>query len=186
MADAIYSIDFTVLEFIHERLSCGFMDVLMKIFTYAGNGGAVWIVLTLILLFTKKYRRLGIALAIGLVSCLVIGNLLMKNLIARDRPFIARPEILLAISPPSGYSFPSGHSFSSFVSAAILARYSSKAAAIAIPTAVLIAFSRLYFSVHFPTDVLCGTVLGIVIGLAVYKLVMKNASPLPDTAADNK
>ena len=186
MADAIYSIDFTVLEFIHGHLSCGFMDVLMKIFTYAGNGGAVWIALTLILLFTKKHRRLGIAMAIGLVSCLVIGNLLMKNLIARDRPFIVRPEILLAISPPSGYSFPSGHSFSSFVSAAILARYSSKAAVIAIPTAVLIAFSRLYFSVHFPTDVLCGTALGIVIGLAVYKLVMKKASPLPDTAADNK
>lgn len=172
MAEAIYSIDFAVLEFIHEHLSCGFMDVLMKIFTYAGNGGAVWIVLTLILLFTKKYRRLGIALAIGLVSCLVLGNLFMKNLIARDRPFIARPEILLAISPPSGYSFPSGHSFSSFVSASILARYSKKAAAAAVPAAVLIAFSRLYFSVHFPTDVLCGTIFGIITGLVIYKLLM--------------
>ena len=187
MTEAIYSIDFSILEFIHGHLSCGFMDVLMKIFTYAGNGGAIWIVLTLILLFTKKYRRLGVAMAIGLVSCLVIGNLLMKNLIARDRPFIIRPEILLAISPPSGYSFPSGHSFSSFVSAAILAGYSRKAAAIAIPTAMLIAFSRLYFSVHFPTDVLCGTILGIVIGLAVYRIVMKkNNNVIPDTAAENK
>lgn len=181
MTDTIYSIDFSILEFIREHLSCGFMDVLMKIFTYSGNGGAVWIALTLILLFTRKYRRLGIAMAIGLVTCLVLGNLIMKNLIARDRPFIVRPDILLAISPPSGYSFPSGHTFSSFISATILARHSRRAAAIAIPSALLIAFSRLYFLVHYPTDVLFGAVLGIIAGLVIYKLVMteKTGNEIP-------
>lgn len=170
MLEKLYEIDFAILAFIRENLSCGFLDAVMKLFTYAGNWGIIWIALTLGLLISKKYRRLGVSMAIGLLICLAMGNLLLKPLIARDRPFIADPGIILAISPPSGYSFPSGHSFSSFVSASILAKYSRKAAAFAIPTAILIAFSRLYFCVHFPTDVLCGAALGIAAGLTVCRL----------------
>jgi undecaprenyl-diphosphatase len=172
MTDTVYSIDFSILEFIRENLSCGFMDAVMKLFTYAGEWGAVWIVIAIGLLLTPKYRRLGITMSVGLIACLIIGNILLKNLIARDRPFIADPDIILSISPPSGYSFPSGHSFTAFTSASILSSCSRKAAAAAIPAAILIAFSRLYFSVHYPSDVLCGMLLGIVTGLAAYRLVM--------------
>lgn len=184
MLEKIYEIDFLVLDFIRENLSCRAMDIVMKLFTYAGNWGILWIALTIGLLISKKYRRLGVTMAIGLVVCLGAGNLLLKPLIARDRPFIADPSIIIAISLPSGYSFPSGHSFSSFVSASILARYSRKAAAFAIPTAVLIAFSRLYFSVHFPTDVICGAALGIIVGLTVSRLRCEKSEA--DTASDNK
>lgn len=170
MLETIYEIDFSVLAFIREHFSCTAMDVLMKLFTYAGNGGMVWIALTVGLLISKKHRRLGVTMAIGLLVCLTAGNLLLKPLIARERPFIADPSIALVISPPSGYSFPSGHSFSSFVSASILSKYSRKAAAFAIPAAVLIAFSRLYFCVHFPSDVICGAALGIIAGLTVCRL----------------
>ena len=52
----------------------------------------------------------------------------------------------------------------------IMAKYSRKLAAAAIPAAVLIAFSRLYFYVHFPTDVLAGTLMGIIFGLVIYKI----------------
>lgn len=170
MLDAIYEIDFAILAFIREHLSCSAMDVLLKLFTYAGNWGIVWIAITIGLLISKKHRKLGISMAIGLLVCLAIGNLLMKPLIARDRPFIADPSITLVISPPTDYSFPSAHSFSSFVSASILAKYSRKAAVFAIPGAILIAFSRLYFCVHFPTDVICGAALGIIAGLTVCRL----------------
>ncbi|MGN1101008.1 MAG: phosphatase PAP2 family protein [Huintestinicola sp.] len=179
MLEKIYEIDFSILAFIREHLSCTAMDVIMKLFTYAGNWGIVWIALTVGLLISKKYRRLGITMAIGLIVCLAAGNLLLKPLIARDRPFIADPDIMLAISPPSGYSFPSGHSFSSFVSASILAKYSRKAAIFAIPAAVLIAFSRLYFCVHFPTDVICGAALGIIAGLTVYRLRREKPEEIP-------
>ncbi|MGN0638913.1 MAG: phosphatase PAP2 family protein [Huintestinicola sp.] len=184
MLDKIYEMDFAILAFIREHLSCTAMDVLMKLFTHAGNWGIIWIALTIGLLISKKHRRLGVTMAIGLVVCLAAGNLILKPLIARDRPFIADPGIILAISPPSGYSFPSGHSFSSFVSASILAKYSRKAAAFAIPTAILIAFSRLYFCVHFPTDVLCGAALGIAAGLTVCRLRRDRTEERP--ALDNK
>lgn len=183
MLESICEIDFSILAFIREHLSCTAMDVVMKLFTYAGNWGIVWIALTVGLLISKKYRRLGVTMAIGLVVCLAAGNLLLKPLIARDRPFIADPSIVIAISPPSGYSFPSGHSFSSFVSASILAKYSRKAAAFAIPGAVLIAFSRLYFSVHFPSDVICGAALGILTGLTVSRLRRDKTT---DRASENE
>lgn len=184
MLETIYEIDFSVLAFIREHMSCRAMDIVMKLFTYAGNWGIIWIALTVGLLISKKYRRLGVTMAIGLVVCLGVGNLLLKPFIARDRPFIADPAIMLAISPPSGYSFPSGHSFSSFVSASILAKYSRKAAAFAVPAAVLIAFSRLYFCVHFPTDVICGAALGIITGLTVYRLRRDMTEQEP--ASENK
>ena len=163
--ELIQSIDFSVLDFIREHLNCRFLDIFLGIFTTLGNGGIVWIALTVGLL-----RRLGCVMAIGLAFCLLTGNLFLKLLIARDRPFIVNPDIILAISPPSGYSFPSGHSYSSFISAVIMAKYSRKLAAAAIPAAVLIAFSRLYFYVHFPTDVLAGTLMGIIFGLVIYKI----------------
>lgn len=166
----IQSIDFAVLDFIREHLSCRFLDIFLGIFTYLGNFGAVWIAVTLFMLISKKHRRLGIVMAIGLIFCLLTGNVLLKNLVARDRPFIVNTDIIPIISPPSGYSFPSGHSYSSFMAAAIMSKYSRRLAAAAIPGAILIAFSRLYFYVHFPTDVLIGSVMGIVFGLVIYKL----------------
>lgn len=166
----IQSIDFAVLDYIREHLSCRFLDIFLGILTYMGNGGAVWIAVTIFMLISKNHRRLGIVMAIGLIFCLLTGNILLKNLVARDRPFIVNTDIIPIISPPSGYSFPSGHSYSSFMAAAILSKYSRRLAAAAIPGAVLIAFSRLYFYVHFPTDVLIGSVMGIVFGLVIYKL----------------
>lgn len=178
MLETIYGIDFAILEFIRENLRCGFMNIVMMIFTFAGNWGIIWEVIAIALLISKKYRRLGATLAVGLIACLIIGNIILKPLIARDRPFIADPSIFIMIPPPSGNSFPSGHTFSSFTSASILAMYSKKAGIFAYAAAVMIGFSRLYFCVHFPSDVLCGAVLGIVTGVVVYRII--NRKPKED------
>ncbi len=173
MIEAITDFDFAVLDFIREHLTCSFMDAFMSFITVFGNGGAVWIVMALALTVTKKHRRAGIMMIAALLVCLLTGNLLLKNLIARPRPFIQDPGVQLIISPPSGYSFPSGHTFSSIISATVLSKYSRRAAPWVIIFAVLIAFSRLYLYVHFPTDVLCGAVLGVALGLAVYHITEK-------------
>ena len=162
-----------LLSRLRENMTCPFMDILMGIFTRVGNYGILWIAIAVIMMFSKKYRRTGIIMAVGLVIMLITGNLLMKNLIARDRPFIQRPETWLAIAQPFGYSFPSGHSFSSFTSAAILSRRGKWWAVFSILTAVFIAFSRLYFYVHFPTDVICGCIFGLILGSAVYSVLDK-------------
>ena len=57
--ELIRSIDFSVLDFIREHLSCRFLDIFLGIFTTLGNGGIVWIVLTVGLLISKKHRRLA-------------------------------------------------------------------------------------------------------------------------------
>ena len=100
----------------------------------------------------------------GMLIGLIIGNLLLKNLIARERPCWIDSEISMLIAIPKDYSFPSGHTLSSTISAVVLMRERKYFGIPAIILAILIAFSRMYLFVHFPTDILGGMLLGILIG----------------------
>lgn len=114
MFDFITSIDFTILDFIHNNLSCGFLDFLMPMITTLGNSGIIWILIAAIMLSIKKYRKNGIILIAALACGVIIGNLILKNLIARDRPCWINADVLMLIPIPTDYSFPSGHTLSSF------------------------------------------------------------------------
>lgn len=129
--------------------------------------GWIWIAAAVIFLINKKYRRTGIELVFGLASSAITGNILLKNLAARDRPCWIKELPNMLISVPLDYSFPSGHTMSSFAAAVIIMRSNKKAGCPAMLLAVLIAFSRLYLYVHFPSDVLAGALLGTLIGLVV-------------------
>ena len=173
-------IDFAILDFIADYIRCAFLDTLLPLITHLGDGGALAIAVSVVLMITKKYRRVGCTMALALLMCLVAGNLLLKPLVARPRPFIQRPVNLL-IPPPSGYSFPSGHSFASFASATVLAERLRKTAPYVIILAFLIAFSRLYLYVHFPSDVLTGSLLGVGAGFASCALVKEKEETMHDT-----
>lgn len=160
--------EFLVLDFIYNHIKNPFLDFLMPKITALGNGGLIWIVASIVLLAIPKYRKSGIALSIGLLACLIIGNLTLKPLVARVRPYEFVEGIELLISRPTDFSFPSGHTLSSVVSAAILTMADKRFGYVAIPLAVVIAFSRLYLYVHFLTDVLGGVVIGAVISIAIY------------------
>ena len=134
--------------------------------TLLGNGGAVWILAAAILLATKKYRKYGAFLLVGLAVGVLVGNLMLKPLIARPRPCWRDESVQLLIANPTDYSFPSGHTLSSVIGATVLTKANRNFGLLAIPPAALIAFSRLYLYVHFPTDVLGAAVLGVAIGLA--------------------
>ncbi len=103
----------------------------------------------------------------GMLTGLIIGNLILKNLVARERPCWIDSDILMLISIPEDYSFPSGHTLASTISAVILMQEDKKLGIPAVILAVLIAFSRMYLFVHFPTDILGGLLLGLVIGFSV-------------------
>ena len=150
------------------------MDFLMPKITLLGNGGVIWILAVVILLCTKKYRRQGVLLLAGLVVGVLVGNVCLKHLIARPRPCWLDSSVQLLIATPKDFSFPSGHTLSSTIGATILTRADRRFGYAAIPLAVLLAFSRLYLYVHFPSDVLAGAVLGLVIG----ELVSRYASKL--------
>ena len=159
--------DFSVLNFIQEHMRCGFLDTVMPGISFLGNASLIWIVIAVILLFRKETRRWGILLVIGLCMNGIVSSLFIKNLVARDRPCWINQDIVLLIKSPKDYSFPSGHSFGAFVSAVILLGWNKKAGIAALVLALLIAFSRLYLYVHFPTDVICGTLLGVLFGVMI-------------------
>lgn len=154
-----------------QELHNGFLDSVMLFFSSIGNGGMVWIILSLVFLVTKKYRRCGIGMAISLVAMLVIGNIFLKNLIARPRPCWVDQSVTLLIPNPKDYSFPSGHTFAAFAAAFTIFLYHRKEGILALAAAGVIAFSRMYLFVHYPTDILGGMVLGIFISIVVYKLM---------------
>lgn len=161
------AIDFRILDFIHEKLTCRFLDHIMPILTAAGNAGLIWIIIAAAMLISRKYRQNGLELAAGLAGCALVGNLLLKNIIARQRPCWINGAVELLIAVPKDYSFPSGHTMASFAAAAVIMHANRKFGIAAYISAVLIAFSRLYLYVHFPTDVIAGAVIGTLIGIAV-------------------
>ena len=150
-------------------------NIPMIIITTLGDEGIFWIVLAVILFFFKKTRKVILILVAAVGLCLVCNNMILKNIFSRERPFVVLESIELLIEAPSSYSFPSGHSVSSLACATTLFityKNSHKWVAIgAMVLAVLIAFSRLYLCVHFFTDVLVGSLLGVVLGIvAVYAI----------------
>jgi len=133
-----------------------------------GNNGFIWIVITVVLLFTKKYRECAIVMAVALLLSYLICNVGLKNLVSRDRPFWIDERVILKVEEPPDFSFPSGHTFSSFAAAVTLFIYSRKMGIAALALALTIAFSRLYLFLHFPSDVLASIVLGsATAGLAI-------------------
>ena len=117
----------------------------------------------------KKYRRQGVLLLVGLIAGVLVGNACLKNLIARPRPCWLDSSVQLLIANPTDYSFPSGHALSSVIGATVLTKTNRCFGYAAIPLAALIAFSRLYLYVHFPSDVLAAAVLGVVIGELAFR-----------------
>lgn len=132
--------------------------------TLLGNGGMIWLLASGVLICTKKYRRQGILLLCGLAAGVLVGNVFLKNFVARPRPCWLDSSVRLLIANPTDYSFPSGHTLSSVIGATILTKTDRRFGYAAIPLAALIAFSRLYLYVHFPSDVLAAAVLGVLIG----------------------
>lgn len=160
------SFDWTILHWIQNTLVCPALDFLMPKITSLGNGGVVWILATGMLLVTKKYRKYGALLLAGLAFGVLIGNVTLKPLIARPRPYWVDESVRLLIANPTDYSFPSGHTLSSVIGATILTKADRRFGVAAIPLAALIAFSRLYLYVHYPTDIIGAAVLGVAIGFA--------------------
>ena len=158
------------LQTIHTPL----LDKILAFITSLGNVGIIWIVLAVVLLILPKTRKAGIIVAAALLMDLILCNFILKNLVARVRPYDVNTAIAILIKKPLDFSFPSGHTAASFaaMTALFLAKM-KKAWIAALILAVLIAFSRLYFYVHYPTDVLGGAVVGVLSGIIGYTIVEK-------------
>ena len=141
--------------------------------THLGDAGIFWIVLAVVLLLIPKTRKSGLIVAAALCIDVIVCNGILKNLFARTRPFDVNEAVQLLITAPKDFSFPSGHTAASF--AAVAALYfagEKKLWKVSLVLAVLIAFSRMYLYVHYPTDILGGVLVGLGAGAAGYYLVI--------------
>ena len=162
-----------ILDFIRERFACPFLDAVMPLITSLANGGIIWIIAALLLLIFKKSRKTGFSVVLALITGLIIGNLILKNLVGRIRPYEFNEGVEILVARLSDYSFPSGHTLASFEAATVLLIRDKRLGVPALVLAVAIAFSRLYLYVHYPTDVLAGIILGVLIGIFACKTVDK-------------
>ena len=175
--DAIYSFDYSILNYINEHFHNAFFDGFFSIITRLADAGWFWIALAALLLCFKKTRKTGCVMGAALLMGVIFGNGILKPLIHRVRPYDnaawspAVTRATLLISPPSDYSFPSGHTLASFEGAFGIFLCNKKWGAPALVLAVLIAFSRLYFYIHYPTDVIGGMILGIGFAVAAFFIV---------------
>ncbi len=199
MIESITKWDLSVLVYIRDHLRCSFLDPIMWVITHLAEPfmcpiyPVIFILIGSIIYykrhksgrlgeefrpkfdFAKMGWMMGVALLLGLLVC----NITIKPLIARDRPYLF--EELRIIEEQSDKSFPSGHTVAVFEMAFAVSYYCIKKkkkvwALVAYALALLIAYSRLYVGVHYPTDVFAGMIIGTVCGIlgvvivnAVYK-----------------
>lgn len=182
---AFLGFDRAVFEWVERIFDYGISGVLTPILVFLtrlGDGGILWIALAIVLMIFKKTRKIGFTVAGAIICMFFFNNVFLKNFFARPRPFdldvwkdwFVYPEF---VTRPDSFSFPSGHASSAFAAATGLTV--SKKARFIVPgyvLAALIAFSRIYVHVHYPTDVIFGALFGIVYGVIaifVCKFIIK-------------
>lgn len=169
MLDFIQNLDSEIVLWVQEHLTHPFLDKIMIFFTKIGDGGMLWIAIGVILLFTKKYRGVGFVTLLSLLIGTALCDQWLKFLIARDRPFMAIPMEIL-IDDPDSYSFPSGHTTSSFAAAFVLGYYLKEYRVYFYLVAGLVSFSRIYLFVHYPTDIVAGVLVGYIASLIAIRI----------------
>ena len=163
----INSLDNYILYIIRKYLKNRYLDILMPFTTRMGNLGLIWIIMAVILILDKPYRAIGGSVILTLIVAAALGEGLVKHIVRRVRPCKYKNYNLL-IATPITYSFPSGHALSSFAVAEVLSMSFHQYKFIFMGLAFLIAFSRLYLDVHYPTDVIAGIIIGILCSKFIY------------------
>lgn len=177
--DWIFQIDSSILLWIQENVRSPYLTPVVKGITHLGDLAAVWILLALVLLCFRSTRKAGAAVAAALVLALIFNNLILKNLVDRIRPYELIDGLQVLIKKPSDASFPSGHSCASFAAAMALWKFVPRRYGVAaFVLAGLIALSRIYVGVHYPTDILAGAIFGCFLGWVAGKGVEKGSDPL--------
>ena len=160
-----------LLQNIHNPI----FDKIMIFITRLGDVGLIWIVLTIILLILPKTRKAGVILTVAICIDTILCNGILKPLFARIRPFDVNTSVQLLIPKPKDFSFPSGHTAISFAvtTALYFCNIANKRKLFkpAIFLSILIAFSRMYLYVHYPSDILGGAIIGAISGFLGYYAV---------------
>ncbi len=173
MLQWIQNIDNHWLNFIQTNLHNPILDKLIPFISMIGNVGAVWLAIAVIFLLFPRYRRYGVMIVCGVLLAALAGEVVLKHLVERVRPCNVNTAVPMLIARPSDFSFPSGHTSASFAATVAIWKANKKFGIIALLFAFVMAFSRLYLYVHYPSDILAGMILGLVCGTAAIYIVSK-------------
>lgn len=168
-----------------------FINQVMKWISIISDDGLIWLALAVVFLFFKKTRKAGILTIICVGATFVINSLLLKTLIARPRPFVEEPIFAdfiksIGMELPDSYSFPSGHTFSSFACATVICLQLKKKTPFIYIFSVLVAFSRVFLCCHYITDVLAGAVIGTLVAFAIYYVMRALFNKLDQIVLNNR
>lgn len=163
------------LQILHaiQGLHADWLNPVMIFLSAIGEVGLVWILISIVLALVPRTRRCGLSMMAAMALSFLLGNVLLKNLIARPRPCIVDTSVTMLVPVPAEYSFPSGHSLNGFTAAVTMFLYYRRPGVAALALASVIAFSRMYLFVHYPTDILAGIALGILDACLVVWLLRK-------------
>ena len=161
--------DVRIIRYVQTHWHNRFTDFMFPLLSRIGNAGAVWLTVAVCLGTRRQTRGFAFMLFFSLALAHVVSQIL-KPIIGRPRPFVAYPGTPLLIHTPGGYSCPSGHSASSFAAATVLWIFDNRLGAAALVLALLIAFSRVFLFVHYPSDTLAGSLLGVLCAIVILYL----------------
>lgn len=166
MIDFLYSIDLSVFYFFNHSISVPFLDKFFGIITNVNN----WYIAYVILLGISwiKGGTKGKILVVGLILLIVVsdqlGHRILKEIFERIRPCNALSDVLTPLGCTGSYSFPSNHALNNFAAAMLIYKLFPKLKWIVFITASLIAISRVYLGLHYPSDIIAGALIGIFLG----------------------
>lgn len=170
MFNFIQNLDVALLQMI-QALQTDSLNKLMVFITHLGDYGILWISVSLLLFINKKTRKIGLSALISLAVCALIVNVFLKPIVHRIRPFDMITEFQILIKKPTDWSFPSGHTASAFTMTYVFYKYLKKYFSFVLILSILISFSRLYLTLHYPSDVIAGIIIGLLSGKIGVNLV---------------
>jgi len=169
----INKFDNYILNIIKRYVHNKYLDIIMPITTVMGNLGVIWILIAIILILDKQYRVVGNSIILTLIISTIVGEGIIKHIVRRIRPCNKLENINSIGLKPKSYSFPSGHTLSSFAAAEMLSIYFTQYKLVFMLIAFLIALSRLYLYVHYPTDVISGIIIGVICSKIIFAVLQK-------------
>jgi len=160
---------FIIKKYVHNR----YLDIIMPVVTFTGNLGIVWFIIAIALVVDKPYRVIGNSIILTLIIGTIVGEGIVKHIVRRVRPCNKQDNISFLSLKPISYSFPSGHTLSSFAAAEMLSMYFTQYRLLFMSMAFLIALSRLYLYVHYPTDVIAGFIIGVLCSKIIFIMLQE-------------
>lgn len=159
----IYHIDQTIMLWLQEWVRTPILNQMLIPLTMIGYAGTLWIMISAVMLFFPRTRKVGWISLLTMLLCYIGNDLIVKEIVQRPRPFLDLPQLTTLVPQPSSWSFPSGHACSSFAAANIYRRGQEPRwmKGVFWVLAVAMAFSRPYVGVHYPSDVLVGACVGL-------------------------